>query len=131
MELKKKKRKSIKSHSNKGERSSLLYNIVPLNSMDLLNMDLSTLNKKIDALGVSILQWASPVGWPVSPLTNYPLADFRSAFYIAFGYLTFVIIGSVRMFIYWSYPISTNIILIISLFYFTFYSKDNYGCSTL
>ena len=58
-------------------------------------MDLSFVNSKVDSLGDAILEWARPPAWPKSPLDKYPLADFRSAFYVAVGYLIFVFIASV------------------------------------
>lgn len=48
-------------------------------------------------LGNDILQWARPEGWPASPMANWPLADFESAFAIAACYLLFVIVGRIVM----------------------------------
>lgn len=48
-------------------------------------------------LGNDILQWARPEGWPASPMANWPLADFESAFAIAACYLLFVILGRMIM----------------------------------
>ena len=61
-------------------------------------MDLDFVNSKVDYLGDAILEWARPPAWPKlqkSPLEKYPLTDFRSAFYVAVGYLIFVFIASV------------------------------------
>jgi len=58
-------------------------------------MDLAFVNSKVDSLGDAILEWARPTAWPKSPLEKYPLTDFRSAFYVAVGYLIFVFIASV------------------------------------
>ena len=57
------------------------------------------ITQHIDQLGEAIILWARPkgTGWQASPLRNYPLADFRSAFYIAFGYLFFVLVASAIM----------------------------------
>eukprot|EP01033_Poteriospumella_lacustris_P006458 gene6458-4647_t len=48
-------------------------------------------------LGTAILEWARPEGWPASPMANWPLADFESAFAIASCYLIFVILGRLIM----------------------------------
>jgi hypothetical protein len=61
-------------------------------------MALVDVYQKVDALGAALIQWARPGGWPESPMKTWWLVDFRSAFFIAVGYLTFVFVGSVRQY---------------------------------
>jgi|UniRef100_K3W612 elongation of very long chain fatty acids protein 4 len=46
----------------------------------------------------AMLQWLDPTGaYKASPLTNYPLSDFASAFAICVAYLAFVVVGTLVM----------------------------------
>jgi len=48
-------------------------------------------------LGETIITWARPEGWPVSPTSSWPLANFEYALAIAVCYLTFVFLGQIIM----------------------------------
>eukprot|EP01035_Chromulina_nebulosa_P018716 gene18716-24477_t len=58
---------------------------------------LTTYYSLADKIGVALIDWARPKGWPVSPTESWPLTDFRTAFTIALAYLAFVFIGRTIM----------------------------------
>lgn len=66
-----------------------------------------------------LINWARPEGWIESPLASWPLTQFDIAVKIALGYLAFVFLGSVSLYIFY-YSIYYS--LYYSIYYYSYYS---------
>lgn len=62
-----------------------------------MSLSLEEINTQVTALGKLVIDWARPDGWVESPLADWPLANFNDAFFVAVGYLAFVLFGSLIM----------------------------------
>lgn len=54
---------------------------------------MNAIANQLDAFGESMIAWSRPTGWPASPASKWPLANFSSAAFIAVAYLAFVFFG--------------------------------------